>query len=206
MSGAGFLEGVRVLDFSQGIAGPACSKLLAEWGADVIKVERPGLGDAARHWGPFAGDEVGLEQSLLFHYLNGNKHSVTLDLKDRHSDAMLWDLVRWADVIVENFAPATADRLGITYAAMVRVNPAIIMVSITNFGQWGPYRDLEATEIVEYALSGLMYHIGDYGREPIVHGAPQAEYVAALNAANGALAAILVRDATGIGQHVDVSI
>ena len=202
----GFLDGVRVLDFTEGIAGPWCTRLLAAWGANVVKVERPGVGDAARQWGPFAHDAPGIERSLLFLYLNGNKRSITLDLKEAANQPFVADLVRWADIVVESFAPATAERLGITYAALTDVDPTTVLVSVSSFGHLGPYRDFQATEIVEYALSGLMYHIGDYDREPIMHGASEAEYFAGINAANGALASLLVREATGQGQHVDVSI
>ncbi|MFA7249398.1 MAG: CoA transferase [Dehalococcoidia bacterium] len=203
---AGFLDRVRVLDLTQGIAGPACTKLLADWGADVVKVEEPVEGDASRHWGPFAGDQEGLERGLNFLYQNGNKRSVTLNIATPGGKRALDELVRWADIVVESYEPKTAEDLGLTYERISTVNPGAIMVSVTSFGHNGPYRDYEATQIVEYALSGVMYHIGTYDREPVIHGTPQGEYMAAINGAIGAMAALLHRDATGEGQHVDISI
>ncbi len=202
----GMLDGVRVLDLSRGIAGPACTKFLADWGADVIKVERPGVGDTARAWPPFTGNQPGPDRSLVFLYLNGGKRSVELDLASPAAQEAFAKLVRWADIVVESSPPATAERLGLTYDRLAVINPAIVMLSISSFGQSGPYRDFAATEIVEYALSGLMYHIGLHDREPLVHGNPQAEYFAAMNAANGAVAALLHREFAGEGQHVDVSV
>lgn len=202
----GFFDGIRVLDLTQGIAGPACTKMLADWGADVIKVEEPGEGDAARQWGPFADDQEDPDHGLTFLYLNAGKRSVTLNLAAPGAQPALEDLVRWADIVVESYAPATAERLGVTYERMSVVRPDVIMVSISSFGHEGPYRDYESSSLVEYALSGVMYHTGAYDREPLVHGTPQGEYIAGINAANGALAALLEREMSGDGQHVDVAI
>jgi crotonobetainyl-CoA:carnitine CoA-transferase CaiB-like acyl-CoA transferase len=202
----GFLEGIRVLDFSQGIAGPFCTKLLADWGAEVVKVERPGVGDAARHWLPKVADAPQVESSLLFLYLNSNKRSITLDLRSALAGEIIPRLVAWADIVVESFRPKTADTLGITYDNLRQFNESLVMASVTSFGRNGPKRDLVATEIVEYADSGLMYHIGEYDREPLMHGAPEAEYFAGINTADGIMEALLYKEATGIGQNVDVSI
>jgi len=202
----GFLDEVRVLDLTQGSAGPACTKLLADWGADVIKIERPVDGDAARSWPPFVADQPGPDRSLDFLYLNGNKRSITLNLKAPEARSPFEALVRWADIVVESYQPATAEALGLTYERISQVNPSVVMVSISSFGKFGPYRDYQSTSIVEYAISGLMYHIGEYNDEPLVHGVPQGEYIAAINAANGAIAGLLYSEETGEGQHVDVSI
>lgn len=203
---AGFLDGVHVLDLTQGVAGPACAKLLGDWGAEVIKVEAPGEGDAARHASPFAGDQEGPERSLNYLYQNVGKRSITLNLASAGGRAALEDLVRWADIVVQSHAPSKAEALRIDYPHISAMNPGVVMVAITSFGLEGPYRDFEGTQIVEYALSGIMYHMGAYDREPVMHGPPQGDYMAALNGAIGAMAALLHREATGEGQLVDVAI
>lgn len=201
----GALEGVKVLDLTHHVAGPYCSKLLADFGADVVKVERPG-GDPARRIPPFYHDETGPEKSLLFLYLNTNKQGVTLNLRTHRGLDMLKELVRDSDVLVENFAPRVMPTLGLDYQSLSEINPSLVMVSITNFGQTGPYRDYKATDIIEYALGGLMYIFGGYHREPLKHALHQAQFKAGTNAASAALMALYHQRLTGLGQHVDVSI
>ncbi|MCH7728105.1 MAG: CoA transferase, partial [Planctomycetes bacterium] len=123
------------------------------------------------------------ENSLLFLYLNTSKRGVTLNLKSRQGRQMLQELVRDADLLVENFSPRVMPSLGLDYDSLHEVNPALVMVSISNFGQTGPYRDYKATEIVEYALGGLMYIFGAYDREPLKHALHQAQFKAGTNAA-----------------------
>ena len=201
---AGALEGVKVLDLTHHIAGPWCTKLLADYGADVLKVERP-EGDPARRMPPFYHDEVDAEKSLLFHYLNTNKRGVTLNLKDRRGVRMLKELASDADILVENFSPRVLPSLGLDFSVVSEFNPALVMVSISNFGQTGPYRDYRATDIVEYALGGLMYIFGAYDREPLKHALHQAQFKAGTDAASASLIAFYHQQLSGQGQHVDVS-
>jgi CoA:oxalate CoA-transferase len=151
----GALEGVKVLDLGHHIAGPYCARLLANSGAEVIKVERP-EGDPARRLPPFYHDELNSEKSLLFLYLNTSKRSVTLNLKSQPGREILLELVKDSDILVENFSPRVMPSLGLDYQTLSKLNPSLVMVSISNFGQTGPYRDYKATEIVEYGLGGLM--------------------------------------------------
>jgi len=201
----GALEGVKVLDLTHHIAGPWCTKLVADFGADVLKVERP-AGDPARSMPPFYHDEIDGEKSLLFLYLNTSKRGVTLNLKTQQGVQILKKLVAGADLLVENYSPRVMPSLGLDYETLRGLNPALVMVSISNFGQTGPYRDYRATDIVEYALGGLMYIFGHYNREPLKHAHQQAQFKAGTNAASAALMALYHQRATGQGQHVDVSI
>ncbi|MCH7606029.1 MAG: CoA transferase [Chloroflexi bacterium] len=201
----GALEGVKVLDLTHHIAGPWCTKLLADYGAEVLKVERP-EGDPARRMAPFFHDEISDEKSLLFLYLNTSKQGVTINLKSQQGLRMLRELVKDAHLLVENFSPRVMPSLGLDYSTLRELNPSLVMVSISNFGQTGPYRDYRATEIVEYALGGLMYIFGAYDREPLKHALHQAQFKAGTNAASASLMALYHQRATGEGQHVDVSI
>ena len=203
---AGALDGIKILDLTHHIAGPYCTKLLADFGAQVTKVERPGSGDPARSMGPFAGDDLHPDKGLPFLYLNTNKRSITLDLKSATGQKILRQLADESDVIVENFRPRTLPTLGLRYETLSETNPSLVMVSISNFGQTGPYRDFEATDLVEYALSGIQYIFGDNGREPLKHGYNQAQFKAGTDAASAALIALYYRAMTGIGQWVDISI
>ena len=144
------LEGVKVLDLTHHISGPYCTKLLADFGAEVLKIERPG-GDPARRMAPFLNDEADPEKSLVFAYLNTNKQSITLDLKSETGIQILKALVEGSDVLVENFAPKVMPSLGLDFEALQEINPGLVMTSISNFGQTGPYRDYKAADIVEYA-------------------------------------------------------
>ena len=199
------LEGVRVLDLTHCIAGPYCTRLLAGFGAEVLKIEPPG-GERGRRIGPFFHDEPGPDSSLLFAYLNAGKQSLTLDLKRRERESVLHSLLAETDLLVENFAPRVMPSLGLDYASLKEIAPHLVMVSISNFGQTGPYRDYKATDIVEYALGGLMYIFGAYDREPLKHALNQAQFKAGTDAASAALMALYHQRLTRQGQHVDVSI
>ncbi len=199
------LEGVRVLDLTHHIAGPYCTKLLADFGADVLKIERP-EGDPARRLAPFFHDEPDPEKGLPFAYLNTNKKGVTLNLKSQSGQNIIRSLARDSDIVVENFAPRVMSSLGLGFEALRQENQALVMVSISNFGQTGPYRDYKATDIVEYALGGLMYIFGAYDREPLKHAFHQAQFKAGTDAASAALIALYHQRLTGQGQHIDVSI
>ena len=200
------LYGLKVLDLTHYVAGPYATRLMAAQSAEVIKVERPATGDGARRIGPFPDDVPHPEKSALFLYLNTGKKSVTLNLKDGASKPILRSLLEWVDVLVENFRPGVLERLGLDYESVAAVNPGLVMTSISNFGQTGPYRDYAAREINLYAMGGLMYITGDPEREPLHMAARLAQYGAGQNAFAGTLGALLHRDITGIGQHVDVAI
>lgn len=200
------LQGVKVIDFTHYIAGPFCTKLLADYGAEVIKIERPNGGDPARGMGPFYHDEPGMEKSGLFLHLNTNKKSITLNLKTELGHRIAKELVEEADLVVESFPPGVMDRLGLGYEALEQISPEVVMVSISNFGQWGPYRDHKLTDIVAFAMGGVMSITGFAGREPIKMALTARQMVAGNMAATGAVAALLGQRLQGIGQHVDFSI
>ena len=199
------LEGVSVLDLTHCVAGPYCTRLLAGFGADVLKIEPPG-GERGRRMAPFFHDEPGPDTSLPFAYLNVGKRSLTLNLKSDEGREILLSMLPEADVLVENFAPRVMPSLGLHYAALREIAPHLVMVSISNFGQTGPYRDYKATDIVEYALGGMMYIFGAYDREPLKHAFNQAQFKAGANAASATLMALYHQRMTGKGQYVDVSI
>ena len=202
----GLLEGVRVLDLGGHVSGPFCARLLADYGADVIKVEPPAVGDPARRLGPFAGDDPHPEKSIPFLYVNSQKRGITLDISCRSGRDILDFLLQRSDVLVENFPPAQAGSLGLDYTSLSQVNSGLVVTSITPFGRSGPYRDFAATDIVACAMSGLMYHSGDSDREPLRNALDQSIYVAGANAAVATLVALFQRLTTGRGQQVEVSV
>ncbi len=201
----GALQGVKVVDLTHHIAGPYATKLLADFGAEVLKVERP-EGDPARRLPPFFHDEPHPEKSLPFLYLNTNKQSITLNIKTEAGRGILLNLLADADVVVENFAPRVMPSLGLDYDALHEHNPRLVVASVSNFGQTGPWRDYRAPEIVAYALGGLMYIFGAYDREPLKHALHQAQFKAGTNLASATLMAVYHQRLTGEGQRVDVSI
>lgn len=201
----GALADVKVIDVTHDIAGPYCAKMLADYGADVIKVEEPGTGDIARKRGPFPGDEGDPEKSLLFLHLNTNKRGVTLDLRNPLGARILRQMAADADVLVEDFAPGTMEGLGLGYEALARDNPRLIMTSITGFGQYGPYRDWKSTDLVQYAMSSFMNLSGTPDMEPLQHADGQAQFMAARNAVVATMAALYCQRETGLGQYIDVS-
>lgn len=202
------LSGIKVIDLSWNIAGPYCTKLLADYGAEVIKIEQPEIGDPSRLEGPFPKDKVNSEASGLFAYLNNNKSGITLNLKTEYGGDILRELVKDADVLVENFSPKVMPSLGLSYEVLKEINPKLVMTSITNFGQNGNYKDYKATELITQAISGFISQIGDMSREPLRAGGALRllEYSAGTFAASATLAAILGSRKTNKGEHVDVSI
>lgn len=201
----GALEGLRVVEIGQMVSAPYCAKLFSDYGADVIKVEPP-QGDVARRWGPFPDDEPHAERSGLFAILNTNKRGVTLDLDTPNDRDRLFDLIRWADVLIENNAPALMDRRNLTYADFAAVNPKLVEISITPFGQTGPYRDWNGYDLNAFHLSGISHrYCGRPDSSPLEHGTFSADYYAATTAAAWGLAATIGRDVVGSGQQVDVS-
>ncbi len=203
--GSSVLDDLTVIDISEGIAGSYCTKLLAALGARVIKVEPPG-GGALRRLGPFAADSPDPERSGPFLCLNTSKQGVTLNLDSSDGRAILIELAARADVLVEDSPPGTLAQRGIDYAALSSRNPRLIMVSITPFGQDGPYRDYLANEIVVEALGGLMYPVGNPDREPLKIGGNAALHSAGGAAFSAAMATLWMRDETGKGSYVDLSI
>ena len=199
------LEGLNVLDLSQGIAGPFCAKLLADHGANVLKVEPPG-GEAARRMPPFHEDDPDIERSLFFLLLNLNKRGITLALDRPEGAALFRRLLAWTDVVVENFAPGYLASLGLGYDALRALKPELLMTSITPFGQTGPQSGFEGNEIVAYAASGIMSISGTTDRAPLKHGGFQAQYQAGLSAAVATQFALLQCELDGEGEHIDVSV
>ncbi len=202
----GALDGLKVLDLTQHISGPYCTKLLADYGADVIKIEKPEVGDIARQMGPFPGNHPHREKSGLFLYLNTNKRGMALNLKIEKGRQLLLHLARWADVVVESFKPGTMERLGLGYSSLEKANKKLVVVSISNFGQSGPYRDSLASEIIEHGMGGSLRATGMPDREPTKYGAHVALQQAGSIAAAAVMTALFARERRGRGEHVDVSI
>jgi crotonobetainyl-CoA:carnitine CoA-transferase CaiB-like acyl-CoA transferase len=198
-------DDVVVLDLTHHIAGPYATKLLAVFGADVIKVEPPG-GDIARRLGPFKDDVPHPERSGLFFYLNANKRSVVLDLRTDAGRAALRRLAERADLVIENFTPGTLDRLGAGWEFFRSIKPALPLISVSNFGQDGPYRDYKATELVMYGFAGEMYTMGMAEREPVKMAGTAALFESGSAVATASVGALFAAKRFGIGQHVDISI
>lgn len=199
------LSDLCVLDLSSHVAGPFCTKLFADFGAEVIKVEAPGRGDEARYFGPFRDQVPDPEASGLFLYLNTNKRSITLNLDTHTGRGLLRELVSHADIVIESFQVGRLERLGFGFAALEATRPGIILTSITPFGQTGPWRDYQATDLITHATSGLSAVNRIRGREPLREPGLQTEYQGGACAFLGTMAALCYRDAHGVGQHVDVA-
>ena len=199
------LDDIRVIEYGHLVSAPYCTRLLAGLGAEVIKVEEPGTGDESRRHGPFPRNLPDAEQSGLFLSLNTNKLGITLNLKTNAGRDILKKLLEKADIFVENNPPAVMQDLGLTYAELEKINPALIMVSITPFGLSGPYKDYKAAEINCCAAGGISVGIGEPDREPLNMPLSQGAYQAGASAAIGILAALMAREKTGEGQLVDIS-
>ncbi|WP_443197948.1 CaiB/BaiF CoA transferase family protein [Pseudarthrobacter sp. CCNWLW247] len=199
----GSLAGLRVLDFTQVMAGPYASMMLADFGADVIKIEDPRAGDQTRSsWGKV---EEG-HDSRAFLALNRNKRSVCIDLKTTKGLAAVRELMRTADVVIQNWRPGVAARLGIGYEDVQRINPRIIYASISGFGATGPYADRPGYDLIAQAMTGVMSITGEAGGPPVKCGLPIADLGAGLFCLSGILAALHSRTLTGVGQHVETSL
>ena len=195
------LTGITVLDLTRVMSGPYCTLMLADLGARVIKVERPGTGDDTRGWGPpFVAGE-----SAYFLSVNSNKESLTLDFKQPDGRRILDALIGRADVLVENFTPGTLGRMGLDYASLATVHPRLVYASISGYGQTGPLADKAGYDAVTQAESGLMSVTGPVDGPPSRLGIPIGDLAAGLFATQGILAALVARGVTGRGQHVDVS-
>lgn len=201
----GMLSPYRALDLTDEM-GLLCGKILGDLGVDVIKVEKPG-GDPARKIGPFYHDEPGPENSLLWWAYNTSKRGVTLDIETEQGQQLFKKLVKGADFVIESFPPGYMNSLGLGYPELEKINPGVIMVSISPFGQTGPYRDFKTSDIVSFAMGGRMYVTGDYDRPPVRISHHSQSYLnAAAEGAVGATLALYHREMTGEGQQVDVSV
>ena len=198
---AGALQGVRVVDLSRFIAGPYCAMLLGDMGADVVKVEPPGRGENSRGFGPFVEGE-----SLYTMVFNRNKRSLTLDLRSDRGKAVLRDLLRHADVLVENFVPGTLEKMGLAWEALQALNPRLVVTRISGFGQSGPLSRNPCFDVIAQTMSGLMDITGDPGGRPTMSGTYVVDYSTGLYAVIGTLGALQARHRTGLGQVVDVAL
>lgn len=196
----GALASLKILDFSTLLPGPYATMVLADLGANVLRVEAPGRWDMVRSTPPFDGD-----QSAWHSLLARNKRSLALDMKQPGSAEIVQRLVQSYDIVVESFRPGVMDRLGIGYTALAAVNPAVIYCAITGYGQTGPYRDRAAHDLNLMALSGILQHTGRAASGPLPLGVQVADLGSAFTAIAGILAAVIQRQQTGAGQFVDVS-
>lgn len=204
MEATGMLSPYRVLDLADE-QGYFCGKMLADIGADVIKIE-PHDGDPSRRIGPFFHDEPDPEKSLSWIAFNAGKRSITLNLDHNDGRQIFNTLVKTADFVIESFPPGYMEKLGYSYVELEKVNPRVILVSISPFGQAGPYRNYKGTDLITWGMSGNMYHIGDVDRAPLAIGYDWQSYLnAAGEAAVGAILALYHRSITGQGQWVDIS-
>jgi crotonobetainyl-CoA:carnitine CoA-transferase CaiB-like acyl-CoA transferase len=195
------LEGLKVVDLTRVLAGPFCTMMLGDMGADVIKIEEPELGDESRGWAPFIGGE-----SSYYLSVNRNKRSVALDLKTREGAEALDLLIRDADILVENFRPGSLASLGFGYAEVAKINPRLIYCSISGYGQNGPRAALPGYDVVLQGETGFMDATGMRDGEPTRAGVAITDYLAGLYAIQGILLALHDRHRTGLGQHVDIAL
>jgi len=204
------LSDLKVLEFGNLVSAPYCGKLMADMGAEVIKIEEPGVGDEARSRGPFAQDTPGLERSGLFAYLNTNKLSITLKPNTVLGKKIFKELVMNSDILVENQPPSLMEELGLTYKTLEKINPRLIMTSITPFGQTGPHRDYKAYELNTYNGCGYGYVstacITEPVMPPVKAGGRQSEFGGAQSASVATMCAVYARDQIGAGQYIDISI
>ena len=197
----GALQGIRILDLTRVLAGPYSAQILADMGADVIKIEQPNRGDDARGMGPYQNEE-----SIYFITNNRNKKGVTLNLKAPKGKEIFLDLVRNADVVMENYRPGTMEKLGLGYDVLKEINPKIIYGSISGFGHYGRYTKRPGYDIIAQAMSGLMSTTGWPTSGPTRTGTPLGDVLAGLWQAIGILGAIQARNNTGLGQKVDIAL
>ena len=209
----GALSHIKVLDLSRVLAGPWCTQMLADLGADVVKVERPGAGDDTRHWGPpFVKDEEGKDTSAATYFTacNRNKRSVTIDMAKVEGQALIRQMAAQADVLVENFKVGGLQQYGLDYESLKELNPRLIYCSVTGFGQTGPYAERAGYDLMIQAMSGMMSITGR--GDDVPGGGPQRVGVAVIDVFTGVyacsaiLAAIEARHRTGMGQHIDMAL
>ena len=202
----GILDGIKVVELTHALSGSFCSKLLADQGANVIKIEPPGWGDQARHEPPFIGGEPHPDRSSLFLSFNTNKRGVTLDLQQAVGRDLLLRILADADVVIESYVPGFLDDLGIGYGVIQQTNPRATLASITYFGQTGPYRHYKGGDLVAQAVGGFLYAVtGSADRPPMGTALDQMEITAARNGAIAIMVVLFQQRETGEGQHIDVS-
>ena len=195
------LSGLRVVDLTRVVAGPFCTMQLGDWGAEVLKIEEPEHGDDTRAWAPFIGGE-----GSFFLALNRSKQSVAIDLKTPEGAGTLRRLVASADVLIENFRPGSLAQLGFSYAEASAINPRLIYCSITGYGQTGPHAQLPGYDAVIQGEAGIMDMTGSPDGEPTRVGVAITDYLAGLYAVQGILLAVIERERSGLGQHVDIAL
>jgi CoA:oxalate CoA-transferase len=206
---AGALAGLRIVEIGELVSAPYAAKLMADAGAEVIKIERPGFGDPARRRGPFAGGELHPEKSGLFLYLNSNKLGITLDITSARGFALLKQLVQDTDILIHNLAPPEMDRIGLHFSRLSKVNPKLVMTSVLPFGLDGPNRDYRATNLTLWCAGGACYLNGSPQhpeKPPLAAFGQQAYYQGGAHAAVATMGAVLAGLKDGAGQHVEVSI
>ena len=202
----GALEEIKVIELGQAVSAPYCAKLFADFGADVVKVEPRDAGDLVRQWGPFPQDQPDPEQAGLFFFLNTNKRGITLDVSVPRGRELLLELLREADVFIENNRPQQMRDWGLDYASLSQANPNLVMISITPFGQTGPYSDWNGYDLNAFHLSASGHrYCGRPGQPPLEHGTFSADVFGAVAGAAWGLAAVYGRGPAGGGQQVDVS-
>ena len=201
MMNTGALQGVKVLDLTRVLAGPFATMMMADMGAEIIKIEMPKKGDDSRQFGPFLKGE-----SSYYMNLNRNKKGITLNLKHPRGKEIFIEMVKKADIVMENYRPGTMEKLGLGYEELKKINPGIVYACVSGFGHYGPYKNRAGYDIIGQAMSGLMSTTGEPGGEPTRTGTAMADVLAGLSVAIGTLAALHYRDKTGIGQKVDVSL
>ena len=197
------LAGLRVVDLSRIVAGPLATQIFSDYGAEVVKIEQPGVGDDSRHWAPPRARDG---QASYFLAVNRGKKSVTIDLKHPQGKALLVALARWGDVLVENFTPGTMDRLGLGYETLDSANPRLVYCSISGFGATGPYRERAGYDAVLQGMTGLMSITGEGDGRPVKVGVALIDVITALYAHGAILAALRHRDRTGRGQRLELSL
>ena len=205
----GALTGIRVFDLSRILAGPTCTQILGDLGSEVIKVERPGVGDDTRKWGPpYLKDKEGRDTTESAYYLaiNRNKRSITLDIAQPEGRDLALRLIEHCDVMVENFKAGDLARRGLAYEQVRDRFPRLIFCSITGFGQTGPYRDRPGYDYMAQAMGGIMSVTGEPGGRPMKVGVGIADVMTGMYATAAILAALRHRDATGAGQHIDMAL
>lgn len=195
------LSHLKVIDLSRVVSGPYSTMILADFGAEVLKIEIPDIGDDARSYGPHRNDE-----SLYFANLNRNKKGMTLNLKSEEGKEIFKQLIKEADVVVENFRPGTMEKLGLGYLDLKKINPRLIYGALSGFGQEGTYSHKPGYDIIAQAMGGMMSITGQEGNPPTRAGNPNGDILGGLNLTIGILVALQAREKTGVGQMVDVSL
>ena len=209
MMANGPLSGLRILDLSRILAGPTCTQLMGDYGADVIKIEKPGTGDDTRSWGPpFLGDDAGTTSGESAYYLssNRNKRSLAVDITAADGQALIHRLARHCDVVIQNFKVGGLAKYGLDYAGLSASNPGIVYCSISGFGQTGPNAHRPGYDLLAQAFGGMMSLTGDPEGEPMKVGVGIADVMCGMYAATAILAALRHRDASGEGQHIDLGL